>query len=362
MISNGDKQPQCLKCGTPITQPTCPNCGFDAMRESLLSIDKASQNKDYYQNELAFFKKQRDKDQENHQKENDNKQLKRIRRMTEKQTQDEDTLQKDKNKSPQKPKVAVFIGLMGLLLLGFVFLISNTGIHFRARTPLVIKFGSYEQDGVLENGKESLTWNVYGIENGKALLVCNTGIEAIQFNKKGFNNTLTDSDLQNYQKTGDSSILGLDNSWTNSDLRKWLNNDFYNSAFSSVEKDIISETKITTGRLSDKEGHSPGETYGEDEVTTDNVFVPEFSEFWETPIELSVSEKAKSDLVNSFIRENYHPIFWTRSPYGRMENLVIGNNTEYTKWSYSVYLPFEYALVRPAIYVDIEALILAIIK
>lgn len=62
MVLKEKKQPQCSKCGAPITQSTCQNCGFDTMRESLLSIENASQNKDYYQNEFSFFKEQRDKD------------------------------------------------------------------------------------------------------------------------------------------------------------------------------------------------------------------------------------------------------------------------------------------------------------
>ena len=27
MLSNNQNQPKCLKCGMPINEPTCPNCG-----------------------------------------------------------------------------------------------------------------------------------------------------------------------------------------------------------------------------------------------------------------------------------------------------------------------------------------------
>ena len=86
------------------------------------------------------------------------------------------------------------------------------------------------------------------------MLLCDTCIAAMPYNK---DNT--------------------DNSWTNSNIRNWLNEDFYKSAFSSDEAGIIADVKVVTGRLIEEEGATSWETYGKDELTTDKIFVPDFS-------------------------------------------------------------------------------------
>ena len=56
MLSNNQNQPKCLKCGKPLNEVTCSNCGFNVMRESLLTVDKSGQDKVFYKNEFAYFK------------------------------------------------------------------------------------------------------------------------------------------------------------------------------------------------------------------------------------------------------------------------------------------------------------------
>ncbi len=197
-----------------------------------------------------------------------------------------------------------------------------------------VLFGSYEQDGNLSNGTEEISWTVHSIDDGKALLLSGVCLYAMPYNS-------------------DSS----DNSWTNSDLRKWLNSEFYQSAFSSTEHGVICEKEITTERLSNKDGHTYGETYGEAEITVDKVFVPDLSEFYMLTSELNVSSVAKevfSANNTTYGGENYQSMFWTRSPYGDQQNWAYGYITE-TEQCMSYSIPTTmYAMVRPAIYIDVE--------
>lgn len=84
----------------------------------------------------------------------------------------------------------------------------------------VIEFGQYEQDGNLENGPEPIEWIVLKIEDKKILLISRYGLDAIQFHNK---------------------TIPWDNpvNWKMSSIRKWLNQDFYEKAFSVLEKEYI---------------------------------------------------------------------------------------------------------------------------
>lgn len=102
-----------------------------------------------------------------------------------------------------------------------------------------IIFGSYEQDGDISNGTEDIEWIVLKREGNKVLVISKYCIE-----QKPFNET-------------------LDNvTWERSTLRKWLNNDFYNDAFSEDQ-----QAKITSSNI---------ENVGND--TVDKVFLLSESE------------------------------------------------------------------------------------
>lgn len=86
-----------------------------------------------------------------------------------------------------------------------------------------VRFGTYEQDGDLENGAEPIIWIVLEEKDGKLLLISTY--------------------ILDYQDFNDTTIArGI--SWENCSLREWLNNDFYNSAFSETEKQMILTTEV----------------------------------------------------------------------------------------------------------------------
>ncbi len=85
-----------------------------------------------------------------------------------------------------------------------------------------VTFGRYEQDGDLTNGKEPIEWEILSEEDGKMLLI-----------------SLSILDSQPYDEDWSD-----DATWETCSLRTWLNNDFFNEAFSEVESDMILTTTL----------------------------------------------------------------------------------------------------------------------
>lgn len=77
-------------------------------------------------------------------------------------------------------------------------------------------FGSYEQDNDLANGKEDIQWIVLEKNDEQLLLISKYAIDAIEYNGA---------------KT--------DVNWESCSLRSWLNNYFYNEAFSNEQQKAI---------------------------------------------------------------------------------------------------------------------------
>ena len=102
----------------------------------------------------------------------------------------------------------------------------------------LIEFGNYPQDGISDMAKEPIKWVILEKVNGMALLMSLKVLDA----KQMYNMT-----KQQYEATdvSDKTV------WTyeNSDLRKWLNNEFYNKAFSSSEKKYIVQYDLTSDKV-----------------------------------------------------------------------------------------------------------------
>ena len=105
-----------------------------------------------------------------------------------------------------------------------------------------VKFGSYtfdENDAITKD----ITWYVLEEKDGKLLLLCEQILNAVSFDKEW-----------------------KDTSWRNSDIREWLNDEFYKKAFSDTEKKSIQSTTVKTAK---NETH--GTSGGAD--ATDKVFL-----------------------------------------------------------------------------------------
>ena len=110
-------------------------------------------------------------------------------------------------------------------------------------------FGEYEQDKDISNGKEDIAWLVLAKENNKIFVISEKAL-----------------DCQPYNIEPDVNVT-----WETCTLRKWLNTDFINSAFSSDEKAKIPTVTVSADK-NPKYGTDPGN------ATQDQVFLLSITE------------------------------------------------------------------------------------
>ena len=112
----------------------------------------------------------------------------------------------------------------------------------------IIKFGHYEQDDNTKNGKEEIEWQVLKVESNRVLVVSKYALDS-----KDYNNIYTDV------------------TWETCSLRKWLNNDFKNEAFTVAE-----QAKIPTVNIANKNNPRWGTAGGNN--TNDQIFILSWEE------------------------------------------------------------------------------------
>ena len=117
----------------------------------------------------------------------------------------------------------------------------------------LIEFGHYEQDGNIDNGPEAVEWIVLDVQNGKCLLLSKCGLDAQPYNVS-----------TNTYRPRETATT-----WEQCSLRKWLNNDFFQAAFSEDEQERILTTEVDN---SDAQRNKEWETNG-GENTTDQIFL-----------------------------------------------------------------------------------------
>ena len=93
----------------------------------------------------------------------------------------------------------------------------------KANVGEYVTFGRYEQDNDKANGAEEIEWLVLDKQDGKMLLLSKYTLDCKPFNEKKVAVT-----------------------WETCTLRKWLNDEFYNTAFNATEQDCILKTHLVT--------------------------------------------------------------------------------------------------------------------
>ena len=158
-----------------------------------------------------------------------------------------------------------------------------------------VTFGTYEQNNNYSDGNENIEWVVIDKQEDKIMVVSKYIIAEQPFNT-----------------TNEGHI-----SWENCTLRKWLNNDFLNEAFSGAEKNLITDTTVFS-----TEYLVVGATYS----TTDKIFLLSENErnmlssvdalkgiVTESVIAL-FSDAANSDVAN-INPSNFEPLWWLRTTW-----------------------------------------------
>lgn len=186
-------------------------------------------------------------------------------------------------------------------------------------------FGAYEQDNNTANGKEETEWLVLEVKDGKALVISKYSLDCKQYN------------------TNDTDVT-----WKTCTLRKWLNNDFLDAAFSAEEKAMIPTVTVSADKNPDY-STKPGK------ATQDQVFllsITEANKYFSSdsarqckPTEYAVANGAEDDSVCWW---------WLRSP-GRVQSNAALTDYDGEVDEIGHYVSLDTGVVRPALWIDLNS-------
>lgn len=192
-----------------------------------------------------------------------------------------------------------------------------------------INFGAYEQDNNTSNGKEDVEWLVLEIKDGKALVISKYALDCKHYNTSDY----------------------TDVTWKTSTLRKWLNNDFLNSAFSADEKAMIPTVTVSADK-------NPEYSTNPGKATQDQVFllsIPEAIEYFSSdnarqckPTDYAV---ANGVYANS---SNGNCCWWLRSP-GDRQDLAACVHDDGDVFEDGCFVDYGSYAVRPALWIDLNS-------
>lgn len=190
----------------------------------------------------------------------------------------------------------------------------------------IYKFGNYEQDNDISDGKEEIEWFVAEKNTESVVLVSKYALDCKPFNKTSTN------------------VL-----WENCDLRSRMNTDFYNNAFSRDEQKMIETTRIVNDVYPDS-------------ITEDHVFLltsDEAKKYFKSreericvPTAYTI-EQGKGD-INKTKDGNYRCSWWLRTPgiSSFPADVVFSNGTIGPDIGTSAYF---YHVVRPVLWIHPSA-------
>ena len=184
-------------------------------------------------------------------------------------------------------------------------------------------FGRYEQDNDKTNGEEEIEWIVLEKQEGKMLLLSKYAIECKAY------------DVLNFSL------------WEFCEIRKWLNNDFFNAAFTEMEKRVIPETEV------DSTGYRLGD--GDIVVNTlDKVFLLSNDEAEQYDC---ISKCKFTDYVSAnppdWTNDSFDCKWWLRTTLGNTNaGCAYGEGTKLKV----LYYPVDWSAggVRPALWIDVN--------
>ena len=191
-------------------------------------------------------------------------------------------------------------------------------------------FGSYEQDNDSSNGPEDIEWIVLDKKDDGVMLLSKYGLDAQPYNKK----------------YGDTT-------WENCTLRKWLNDDFLNDAFTDNEKTAI---EITAVDNSSAQGYWEYDTTGGNN-TQDKIFLLSYKEAFRDYFTNDTSRVcAATTYVESMgerMTDSSGNCYWMLRSPGESQNrvLYVGADGGYHLQT----VEKSWNCIRPALWINLES-------
>lgn len=187
-------------------------------------------------------------------------------------------------------------------------------------------FGAYEQDNNTSNGKEYIEWLVLDVKDGKALVVSKHAL-----------------DCKPYDPTYNGKVT-----WETCALRKWLNNNFINSAFSTDEKAMI-PTVIVPADENPEYSTDPGN------ATQDKVFllsITEVNKYFSSDNARQCKLTGYASANGAITWDNGNCHWFLRTPGNSQATVIIVKDEGQIAHSYVVHN--AHFGVRPAMWIDLS--------
>ncbi len=190
-----------------------------------------------------------------------------------------------------------------------------------------IRFGSYEQENDFSSGKEAIEWLVLASKDNRILVISSYGLDCEPYNVKRENVT-----------------------WESSSLRKWLNEEFINEAFSDEEKAMIPTVTVSADE-------NPNHSTNPGKETQDQVFLLSILEVKKYFTDISASCKPTSKAVAQGVYtndDNGNGWWWLRSPgYGQKYAARVYSDGSVDCNGLSVH--YDNHCVRPALWINLNS-------
>ena len=222
-----------------------------------------------------------------------------------------------------KKAISMFLAIVVLVCMAIPCLAKDEFENLEdARIGDYVLFGSYVQED--DEEAEPIIWEVISKKGDCLLLLSRDCLDSLPYQEE-------------YGKT----------SWKDSYLREWLNEDFYDEAFTEDEQDLIMYKTVQN-----KKNPEYGNTNLKD--TRDRVFILSISEaleYFEKKKE-RLSEPSEYALEEAVSYDADDRGYWLRTAgmdarFAAVVNPDGGIN-------YGGYYASEYAYVRPAVWVEVE--------
>ena len=186
-------------------------------------------------------------------------------------------------------------------------------------------FGTYEQDGNLSNGKEAIEWLVIANQNNRLLLISRYALERKLYYEERANKT-----------------------WETCTLRKWLNNEFLNDAFSLTEQTWIPTVDVPADK-------NPTYNTAPGNATQDKVFLlssKEVERYLPSDSEKQCSPTTYAEQNGVLTNHTEWCWWWLRSP-GYEQKYAACVNRRGTIDDWGSFVNDSYVGVRPAIWIEL---------
>ena len=189
-----------------------------------------------------------------------------------------------------------------------------------------IEFGNYPQE---EDGTEKpIEWIVMKNEGNQVLLLSKYVLDVKPYNNEEWEAV----------------------TWQTSDIRQWLNNEFYTTAFNKSEK-----AKIQTSLIKNEDNSEHGTSGGND--TEDKVFLlseKEAETLFSNDDERIAKATGYAEKSGVYVNEKKEAVWWLRSPGSSSDFAAVVHNSGWVYGSGS-YADGNYDGVRPALHLNLQS-------